>query len=226
MKLFSIYRIFNKTNGKSYIGYTGNQHVACYTDAHFKRAMRGEGPSKVLYIAIRKHGREAFQVEIIATANTQTKAQKLERLYISRFKTRVIQHGYNMTEGGDGGDTSSSPRYREGIRQRKLPTGPDHHNWGGMSDQAKRNMSLAKKGKQPANIAVWTKAAKGMILVHRENDEREYRIKPEELASYLDQGFKRGRPVKPCPVCGVMANRVTLVRHHKHIKDASTTLRS
>lgn len=214
--MFSIYRILNAKNGKSYIGYTG-QEITSYTEGHFTRALRGDCPWKVFYNAIRKYGREVFSVSILYTSESKVEAQILEKQAISEHRTLLAQNGYNMTSGGDGGDTSASPRYRKGMRNRKTASGANHPNWGGFSDQHRKNLSDAKKGKAPPNVEQFTKASLGKICIHNVALQKETRIKPEQLEEYQAQGFVKGRLPVQCKVCLKWTSIGNMGRHHKHL---------
>lgn len=100
---FIIYKITNKHNGKCYIGYTQkklqvrwSQHINesnskkhCAYNNHFKNA-------------IRKYGKNSWNIEAIDFAFDENEAHQKEINYISKFNTKNHDYGYNSTDGGDG----------------------------------------------------------------------------------------------------------------------------
>ncbi len=92
-----LYLITNVVNDKKYVGIT--------TQGIRKRWMQHAQPSqrnnRALYGAIRKYGEDSFTVELLAVAFTWETLCVLEVAVIAWFNTKV-QHGYNMTNGGDG----------------------------------------------------------------------------------------------------------------------------
>lgn len=99
-----IYRITNLTNGKSYVGFTQGSITARFAK-HI--AASKTGIKSYLHRAIRKDGPQSFMVELLqedADLNID------ESRWISELKPE-----YNMTSGGEGGDTSSSPNFKDGV---------------------------------------------------------------------------------------------------------------
>lgn len=126
--MYTIYRILNKIDGKTYIGYTSqlpNKRFAVH------RAMARKTYPKIgksyLYNSMRKYGIENFLFDILAQGDNDEDGLKIaEPIFIEIFKPE-----YNMTSGG------------EGLR------GYKH------SEEAKRKRSLKMKGR---TCSVLTKA--------------------------------------------------------------------
>ena len=88
-------------NNKKYIGYTKKtmterllEHIEDSqnsSDRHFHRA-------------IRKYGAENIVSEQLCEAETKEQAKLKECFYVEQFDT--FKNGYNMTQGGDGGNTT------------------------------------------------------------------------------------------------------------------------
>ena len=96
-----IYKITNKINNKIYIGQTTKnikerfkEHIynAEYTDLNTN-----------LVMAIRKYGKENFQIEKIDEAKTKDELNQKEIFWIKKYN--AVKNGYNMTEEAIGGNT-------------------------------------------------------------------------------------------------------------------------
>jgi group I intron endonuclease len=208
--MYSIYKILNVKNGKVYVGYTGAE-VHGYIREHFANARNGY--AKLLYSAIRKHGEQNFSYEVLYQTIHKDHATDMEKYFISQFnsfcKTGL---GYNVTFGGDGGDTSHSPIYKAGMKARDL-TGPKNGNWGGFSAEHKLNISKAKKGKIPGNYNDFILFAKGKIAIHNPATAIEIKIEPKLLSHYQTLGYLKGRLRVPCPHCGMLSDKSNMVKH-------------
>lgn len=99
-----IYQITNKITNDSYIGKT-IQKLNSRFRAHKYNAFKNDSQTH-LHRAMRKYGIEHFLIESIDTAITELELTKKEVKYIEKLKPY-----YNMTKGGDGGDTSKSPNF-------------------------------------------------------------------------------------------------------------------
>ena len=123
-RLFIIYAVRNKVNGKIYIGRTNRsltvrwrEHV---TDARTK-------DKSYFHHAINKYGPESFKIKIIDHTAHEKEAYELEKKYVQMFKSDKCNHGYNSTPGGEGAGTVSD-NTREG-RSRRM-SGSNHPLWG------------------------------------------------------------------------------------------------
>lgn len=101
-----IYKILNKINGKYYIGKAKNPIE------RFKSHIRGaeKGKDFLIHRAIRKYGKENFELEIIEEVLNENVNEK-EIFYIKQYNSYFKEknsNGYNMTPGGEGGDTLSN----------------------------------------------------------------------------------------------------------------------
>lgn len=95
-----VYIITNTVTGKRYIGKT----VMSLDKRWSRHKARAKSGSKTyLHNSIRKHGSQAFTCNIIQECNTKDELNNLERYYITTYRTRVNEGGFNMTGGGDGG---------------------------------------------------------------------------------------------------------------------------
>lgn len=88
-----IYKTTNLINGKIYIG----------KDKHDNPKYLGSGIS--LQNAIKKYGKENFQKEILEYCKSEDHMIEREIIWIRIFNSTDRAIGYNMTEGGTGGNT-------------------------------------------------------------------------------------------------------------------------
>ena len=112
-----IYLITNKVDNKQYIGKTQRTIEQRWYE-HCKNAEYGV--DTYLYRAIRKHGVENFIVEKIGEGLNDE-----EILLIASN-----QPAYNMTIGGEGGNTSNSPNYQKAMLERRNYKGSNNPNFG------------------------------------------------------------------------------------------------
>jgi group I intron endonuclease len=103
----SIYRITNKVNGKFYIGKTTKS-----VEQRFKTHIyKSKKQNTYLYRAMRKYGVDQFVIEQLELVEHQDLLNEKEKYWIAQLSPQ-----YNMTKGGDGGDTSQSPNYQNAIK--------------------------------------------------------------------------------------------------------------
>lgn len=100
--MWTIYKITNTINGKSYIGQTC-QKVEDRWSEHKRGKTSKNSPLKR---AIEKYGWDNFTKEIIETVETLEEALDREIYWIDYYKTCVLVYGkdcgYNLSRGGEG----------------------------------------------------------------------------------------------------------------------------
>jgi group I intron endonuclease len=135
MKKFLVYEIKNNINGKSYIG----QYSGLLFDKYF-------GSGKLIKLAIKKYGLENFSKTILEECSNKDELNEKEIFWIDKLKT--IENGYNLTEGGTGGDLSEFIKYDESwVENQRLST---KKYWDNISDDERKirseNVSGEKNG--------------------------------------------------------------------------------
>ena len=138
-----IYLLRNKVNGKGYVGQTRRTLEERWKE-HAKPSQRKDGLA--LHNAIRKHGREAFERQVLNTALNLDALNLLERFWIKELRT-LRPGGYNLTNGGDGGFMRSvETRRRMSLAQigNQKSKGFKH------SAESRAKMSEAQRGNQKA----------------------------------------------------------------------------
>lgn len=135
-----IYLITNKKNGKKYIGKTVNS-IEKRFEGHLYNSKNGD---TFLYKSIRKYGKTNFIIEEVEKTPDDNLDER-EKYYIKEYNT-LIPYGYNITEGGTGGDTSKSPKYIKSMKNRDM-SGTNNPMYG---KRGKDNPKYGKKyGKKP-----------------------------------------------------------------------------
>ena len=100
MSYGTIYKITNIKTGKVYIGKT-TKSLNDRLQGQINNADKGNNFK--LSFAIRKYCKENFIIEPIDFAETRDELNEKEVYYISEYKS--LEDGYNMTIGGEGGNT-------------------------------------------------------------------------------------------------------------------------
>lgn len=100
-----IYKTTNLINGKIYVG----------QDSHNNSNYFGSG--KLIQRAIKKYGKENFIKEILENCYTKEQLCKRERFWIKKFNSQDRKIGYNITGGGEWGDTFTNNPNKELIRK-------------------------------------------------------------------------------------------------------------
>lgn len=113
--MYTIYRITNKINKKSYIGYTIETPPEKRLKRHIRSAKRGSQTH--LHRAMRKDGIENFYFDPLCWGENHWGGLSIaEPLLIELFP-----HKYNMTKGGEGSPGRIvSQKTREAARQRQI----------------------------------------------------------------------------------------------------------
>ncbi len=158
-----IYKAENKINGKIYIGKT----VKSINDRLSRHYFQ---PSNSLFPrALKKYGRESFDVSVIDWADNQNDLNEKEKFWITFYNCRY-PNGYNMTAGGDGmAGLFPSAETREKIRLGKLGNQAwlgKHH-----TEETKRKCSLAKIGNKGRIGIPQTEATKAKLRETHSGDK-------------------------------------------------------
>jgi hypothetical protein len=97
-----IYKFTNKVNGKVYIGQTRRTFEKRISEHKMdSRNIDSSNYNCVFYRAIRKHGWDKFEIEIIDEAFDIKELNEKESYWISFYNSLSGLNGYNSTTGGD-----------------------------------------------------------------------------------------------------------------------------
>lgn len=103
-----IYKTTNMLNGKIYIG----QHKSTEYDSSYY------GSGKILKLAIEKYGIDNFSNVMLCCCDSKEELNEVEKQLIKQFDSTNPILGYNISKGGDGGDTFTMLSEKE--RQQRI----------------------------------------------------------------------------------------------------------
>lgn len=150
--MHTVYLITNTINGRRYVGQTKTSLQRRF-NGHQRKDRRC---ARYLHNAILKYGKENFIIEAIIDGLTEEMADEFEAEFIERYCT-LVPNGYNLMSGGN--VSRHSQETKELIRQIRTGTKA--------SDEAKRKMSEARRGKgirPPSSYAEnWTSEARAKV---------------------------------------------------------------
>jgi group I intron endonuclease len=137
-----IYQITNNITSDFYIGKSNNPKDRFYKHKYNAKNNKSQA---FLYRAMRKYGVENFSFTILEKVKNQENLNCREIYWIEKLSPK-----YNMTKGGDGGDTSNSPNYKLAIKNRDQ-TGSKNGMYGRKRIIPKQQLDNAHKSAQRAN---------------------------------------------------------------------------
>ena len=138
-----IYLITDTTNGMKY---TGKHHY--HIEGQLDPSYHGSG---TIIKNIYNKRPETLKEEYIKTCYSEEQMCSDEQYYIEVFDT-LWPHGYNLTKGGDGVIPCEETRRKLSKTHKGLQAGEKHPFFGKHhSEESKKKMSLARKGKTPPN---------------------------------------------------------------------------
>jgi group I intron endonuclease len=182
-----IYKATNKINNKFYIGKTVrtlNKRIK----SHLRNVKNGS--NTYFHNALRKYGIDNFDWELLYECNDNMELGKKEIEFIKLYDANNLNKGYNLTSGGDGGDTWTLNTHKEETSKKlsysiknSIPHKEAVHsddfrkkisdrnkNW---SDEVKQKISKRLKGKSKSkeHKKKLSDAHKGKILTeeHKKN---------------------------------------------------------
>lgn len=101
-----IYKITNLVNGKIYIGKDTTN------DSNYF------GSGKLIKLSIQKYGKENFTKEILEECYDYNTLSIREKFWIEHYNSSDLTKGYNISPGGNGGDTMSNNPNLDTIKRK------------------------------------------------------------------------------------------------------------
>lgn len=110
MKIATVYLVTCSMSAKQYVGITETSLWQRWR-GHVQVANRNTSRS-AFHAAIRLYGEGAFSMEALWTGSSRAEANIIEKQKIASLNT-LAPHGYNLTQGGDGGPVRMGPHTSE-----------------------------------------------------------------------------------------------------------------
>lgn len=136
--------IKNNINNKVYIGQTKRHYKKRFSD-HMNSLMKNKHKNAHLQAAWNKYGKNNFSFTTLDQVAFKSGLNNLEKFWINYYKSNNINHGYNLTNGGDSTEFSDIARLNMSNAQKRFfatEKGKAHL----------KKMSEKLKGKKPWNI--------------------------------------------------------------------------
>ena len=220
-----IYKTTNLINGKFYIG-KDVRNLNCYL-----------GSGELLKKAIKKYGKNNFVKEILEICDNLTELDEREKYWIKKLDS--INQGYNLTEGGTGGDTFTNNPNKEEIRNKlkkrvvsedvikkrlenliPFQPGENHPNYGKKQSQEtikKRLMSFQENGfNSPMEGKKHTEETKTKISKNKKGKKH-----TEETKEKMRKSSNKGGAQKifVCPYCNKQGGNTMFRWHFENCKN-------
>ena len=130
-----IYKITNKLNNKIYIGQVYNKTIIDRFNRHIKDA--SSQSRSYIDRSIYKYGHDNFVCELIDTATSLQELNEKEKYWIKYYNSTNRNIGYNLTPGGDGGNTYLCKSEKEMLEIKHKISIANSGSKNGMSKQIK-----------------------------------------------------------------------------------------
>ena len=212
---YTIYKITNKLNGKIYIG----AHKTSNVEDNYM------GSGTLLKQSQREHGIEYFSKEILEVFDNpedmfEMESKLVNEDFVNRSDTYNMKRGglrapelssefrsYYIKQSFKNGRVSAfkgkthTPEVRKQISDRARKQKRDFYDNGGIhpflgkthSAESRRKMSKAAKGRGKGRA----NSQYGTVWICSEEHNTNKKIKKEDLSNYIQQGWRRGRILKP-----------------------------
>lgn len=142
-------------NGKKYVGITSKPPKRRWNGGY------GYVQNKHFFAAILKYGWDNFSHEIVVDGVSKETACELEKALIKKFKSNDKQFGYNNSTGGENPNEGHVADEEEKA-YRSLT-----HKGIRMSEQGKKNISEAKKGKPNGKEGMLGEKSGNALIVYQ-----------------------------------------------------------
>lgn len=143
-----IYCIENTENGMKYIGKT-KLNISKRFKQHIYNSNSKSYNMTYLYRSFKSYGLDKFIIFLVEDNITNDEINQKEKYWIDKLNT-FVPNGYNLTIGGDGGDTSNSINFKNSMRKYHSEKSSESYATFGMlgkehSEYTKEKQSKARK---------------------------------------------------------------------------------
>ena len=179
-----IYETTNLINGKKYIG----QHKSEFFDTRYI------GSGIILLEAVKKYGKENFEVKLIRECANYDELNAAEVELIKETNAVEFENYYNIAHSGEGHTCdpwNKGLKNAQKVTQKQLDT-LEYGRHLPASDKQKQVTSERRRGAKASEetLEKLRKISKGKICIN--NGVKCIQIDPEQLDEYKLQGWKKG----------------------------------
>lgn len=161
--MYTLYKITNQINDKTYIGITKLGVVTRFSN-HQKQI---SNPKYPLHKAFIKYGVDNFIIQALCVSDNRRYISNLEQPAIELYESHVSQNGYNVAQGGFGGNLGDivnkkiseaslnmnpDVRFNKSLAQSKMMKGNTLNKGNKHSDENKKLFSKLHKGKLKSDL--------------------------------------------------------------------------
>lgn len=187
--------LYVKTHRKTGLKYLGKTTQDPY-------AYQGSGIRWIKHI--KKHGYDV-DTEVLLETNNNNDIRQWGEHYSVLWNVVESDKWANLKpESGDGGDTSMTDAYIEGMKTRVVPSRKGIPR----TKETCLNMSKAKMGIRPPNFEQWSTAWKDTYFLNNGIVEKRF------AANEIPEGWNWGRLKTEC-ICGKMVDKANKAKYHK-----------
>lgn len=151
--MIGIYVYTNKIDGKQYVGKSID--IEKRRKGHLHKVQCGD--NSLFHNALRKHGENGFYFQVIEECSADTLDER-ERFYIKKLGS-AYPNGYNLTEGGDGGNMFLR-RSREQMEETRKKMSVSHMGVKHTKEEVEK-ISSSQKGRPRPHSPKWKSWNKG-----------------------------------------------------------------
>lgn len=179
-----VYKITNKLNNSSYIGWTGKSVQERWKEHKFYALNKKS--NRKFYNAIKKYGTECWDIYTLLEVNTIEEAKNAEIKFIKEYNT--YYNGYNATFGGDGNNgivmsSESNHKRSVALKGKKKPIGFNINRK--HSDTTKIKISKSHEGKKKPWVKWSDTQIKKRSIIRRSLTKEQY----ENMLELRKSGF-------------------------------------
>lgn len=169
-----VYIITNNLTNDTYIGKT----TKTLNERFNKHCQNAKNNSQTYFHrAIRKYGKKSFSLKVLENLEPTDNIDEREIFWISKLKPT-----YNMTKGGEGGDTSSSPNFISSLKKRRSTKGMTYEEIYG-HEKANELKLLRSEANGQRDYSKYKRPIKGMSSIEYFGEERHRQIQEKRVKS-------------------------------------------
>lgn len=137
---FVVYIHKNKINNKVYVGITSKN-----PERRWGKYGTGYRSNVYFWNSIQKYGWDGFEHIIVAKNLSMNEATNIEKELISKYKSNLLEYGYNFTSGGEINQEFSEESKRKMSEKAKMRIITEEH---------RIHLSESRKGVKPWNVGI------------------------------------------------------------------------